>query len=240
MTDINALTGQTAATLVEDALTHQDVRLVGRLWEGLKATNDGTVAHPTVFEDIRSALDFARAIADLDDKRIIAVELGTFGSATSSSNAVWIPVEELIPDSHENRREEPVTTEHRPQSPADAIAELRETLELSWDELAALFGVSRRTVHYWARGARLSSANQARLEHIYGTLIGLTRDEIMAPSPDGPSLFRRLVREVAQGRRPYRPYNAIDVISRAEPSDGIGLGGRVAKERPKKAPDGRL
>ncbi len=36
---------------------------------------------------------------------------------------------------------------------------------------------------------------------------------------------------------PYRPYNAIDVISRAEPSDGIGLGGRVVKERPKKAPD---
>jgi len=39
---------------------------------------------------------------------------------------------------------------------------------------------------------------------------------------------------------PYRPYNAIDVISRAEPSDGIGLGGRVVKGRPKKAPDGRL
>ena len=43
-----------------------------------------------------------------------------------------------------------------------------------------------------------------------------------------------------RGAGPYRPYNAIDVISRAEPSDGIGLGGRVVKGRPKKAPDGRL
>ena len=37
-------------------------------------------------------------------------------------------------------------------SPGAAIAELRRVSGLTWDQLARLVGVSRRTLHFWASG----------------------------------------------------------------------------------------
>lgn len=44
-----------------------------------------------------------------------------------------------------------------------AVSELRRISGLTWEQLAALFGVSRRSVHFWASGERLNAANHERL-----------------------------------------------------------------------------
>ncbi len=42
--------------------------------------------------------------------------------------------------------------ELRSSTPSQAIAEIRRLYGLKWDEMASLFAVSRRTVHFWASG----------------------------------------------------------------------------------------
>lgn len=51
---------------------------------------------------------------------------------------------------------------------AVAIRELHDYSGLTWEQIAKLFGVSRRAVHLWASGGRLSAANEELLLRITG------------------------------------------------------------------------
>jgi len=51
-------------------------------------------------------------------------------------------------------------------SPAELLVETREASGLTWDQLARYFGVSRRSVHLWAAGGRMSAANEELLAHL--------------------------------------------------------------------------
>lgn len=51
-------------------------------------------------------------------------------------------------------------------SPAERLVETREASGLTWDQLARYFGVSRRAVHLWAAGGRMSAANEELLAHL--------------------------------------------------------------------------
>jgi transcriptional regulator with XRE-family HTH domain len=51
-----------------------------------------------------------------------------------------------------------------------AIAELRRLSGLTWDQLAALFNVSRRSVHFWASGKPMSAAHERRLLRVLDVL----------------------------------------------------------------------
>lgn len=46
------------------------------------------------------------------------------------------------------------------QSTAKLLEELRKHTGLTWEQIARLFGVSRRSVHSWARGGRMTAANE--------------------------------------------------------------------------------
>ena len=46
---------------------------------------------------------------------------------------------------------------------SDLLSELRTDTSFTWEQLAKLFGVSRRTVHLWAAGGNLSAQNEERL-----------------------------------------------------------------------------
>ncbi len=56
-----------------------------------------------------------------------------------------------------------------------AVAELRRVSGLTWDELAKLLGVSRRSVHFWASGKPLNAANTRRLFQLVDVLRGADR-----------------------------------------------------------------
>jgi len=47
-----------------------------------------------------------------------------------------------------------------------AVAEIRRLSGLTWEQLGELFGVSRRSVHFWASGKPLSAINEARLMRV--------------------------------------------------------------------------
>jgi transcriptional regulator with XRE-family HTH domain len=79
---------------------------------------------------------------------------------------------------------------------AKAIRDLHLRSGLSWDELARLIGVSRRSVHNWANGAPVSQPNSARLAKAAKAILSadmgspkLTRSRLLAPSADGSSLY---------------------------------------------------
>jgi DNA-binding transcriptional regulator YiaG len=57
------------------------------------------------------------------------------------------------------------------RSAGPAISELRRISGLTWDQLARLFGVSRRSLHFWASGKAPTAANE---EHLH-RLLAITR-----------------------------------------------------------------
>lgn len=84
------------------------------------------------------------------------------------------------------------------------VGRLRNTSGLTWDQLARLFGVSRRALHLWASGGRMNAANYERLAHLLqavDALPGFTpaqrRAALLAPGARGMSLFDQLRAEHA-------------------------------------------
>ena len=72
------------------------------------------------------------------------------------------------------------------------IFEIRRLSGLTWDELATVFSVSRRSLHHWANGKPISAANEDRVRRVLATLQRIDRGEmqknralLMAPCPDG-------------------------------------------------------
>lgn len=47
-----------------------------------------------------------------------------------------------------------------------ALAELRRISGLKWEQLAQLFQVSRRALHFWASGKPMTAANEGRLQSV--------------------------------------------------------------------------
>lgn len=93
-------------------------------------------------------------------------------------------------------------------APALAVRALHDRSGLTWEELARLFGVSRRAVHSWAAGGRMNAHHSELLSKL--TLVvesvdtgdpAHTRGRLMAPSSVGASLYLRLVQAA---RRPTR------------------------------------
>ncbi len=53
---------------------------------------------------------------------------------------------------------------------ADAVLEVRRKSGLTWEQLASLFGVDRRSVHLWASGRPMNAAHAERLNRILAVL----------------------------------------------------------------------
>lgn len=56
------------------------------------------------------------------------------------------------------------------ESPARAISELHRLTGLTWEQLAELFQVARRSLHFWASGKPLNGRNEARLRRILAAI----------------------------------------------------------------------
>lgn len=73
-----------------------------------------------------------------------------------------------------------------------AIHEMRRLTGLTWEQLAKLFNVSRRTLHFWASGKRLNSFNEEQLNLLLDTIryidrgsASLNRNLLLMPLRDG-------------------------------------------------------
>lgn len=94
---------------------------------------------------------------------------------------------------------------------ASAVRRLRDRSGLSWEELARLFGVSRRSVHNWVTGGQLNSLHVERLAVLTKAFSGLptepieARAELRAPDSTGVSRYQRLVQELGSKARRSGP-----------------------------------
>jgi len=86
-----------------------------------------------------------------------------------------------------------------PATPAERLARLKADTDLTWDQIARLFGVSRRAVHQWAVGGRMNSHNielLALLERLLVTEVSAVdsaarRAALFAPDQTGETPFER-------------------------------------------------
>lgn len=106
-------------------------------------------------------------------------------------------------------------------SDQEAISRLHEASGLTWDQLAKAFGVSRRTLHLWAAGARLNAANSERLHRVLSEverLPGTTADErrtaLLWNSADGVSIYDRWRIELDESRTNVNrsPWSTADLL----------------------------
>jgi DNA-binding transcriptional regulator YiaG len=81
-------------------------------------------------------------------------------------------------------------------STAASIHEIRRLSGLKWEELAAMFRVSRRSVHHWASGKVVSSANEDLIRKVLALARAYnrgearkTRDLLLTPNANGVSAF---------------------------------------------------
>ena len=74
------------------------------------------------------------------------------------------------------------------EAPGKKIAEARRLSGLTWEELSAVMGVTRRTLHLWANGRPIGAANEDRLSRLLVAIRTVergtsrsTRDALMNP-----------------------------------------------------------
>ncbi len=107
-----------------------------------------------------------------------------------------------------------------PEATQKALSELRRLSGLTWEQLAKLFNVSRRSLHFWASGQPLSRFNEEHLNRLLGTIryvdrgsASLNRSLLLRPDSNGNPLFDLLVagkyeefkRIVGSNNAPRRP-----------------------------------
>lgn len=80
---------------------------------------------------------------------------------------------------------------------SEALQYLHDGIQLSWQEIANLFGRSKRTIHNWAHGTPMSTREQARLELILKRFEPYqTREQLMAADTQlGCSMYRHVLRQ---------------------------------------------
>jgi DNA-binding transcriptional regulator YiaG len=106
------------------------------------------------------------------------------------------------------------------KSTQQAVNELRKLSGLTWEQLATLFNVSRRSVHFWASGEALSSANEEKLnrtldavEYVSRGSASSNRSLLMGIADDGKSYlellaageFDRVKHLLGAGNTPAKP-----------------------------------
>lgn len=101
------------------------------------------------------------------------------------------------------------------QAARENLYEVRRLTSFTWDELASLLEVDRRSLHNWAQGGPVRSANQARLAGLLAALLYIDRgsaeaNRLALGEPDatgatslvllGQGRFDEVRRRVGQGR----------------------------------------
>lgn len=143
-----------------------------------------------------------------------------YGWTTQSSSrgggirpAVWSGAQTATPQSEKADESEAQTSEQ--------LKWLHAESGLTWDQISRVIGVSRRAIHLWAGGARVTPANVQRV----ATLAGVIRDlpesnpqarlsRLFAPRAGRMSLYDELLasnRSTAQGEHVTEPKRALGI-----------------------------
>ncbi len=101
------------------------------------------------------------------EKRSESIPLGSFFEAgTVSRNQPWNGYASMFNQTTAGH----FKVDDKTQDTGSAIMELRRLSGLTWEKLAELFGVARRSLHLWASGKSLSTSNEERLWTLLTTI----------------------------------------------------------------------
>lgn len=108
------------------------------------------------------------------------VLLGLMLTGIGTSTAYALPTETML----QSQRVVVQTTAGVPVSVAIpsgfAIGELRRLSGLTWDQLARLFNVSRRSLHFWASGKAMAPSNEEHLHRLLAVVRKVNRGSASA------------------------------------------------------------
>jgi len=99
---------------------------------------------------------------------VVGGALAVSGTSSAEPNRVWEDPYQYDAESTasgpdwELPEQEPEAAS-QPATTRAALAEVRRVSGLTWEQLGSVFGVSRRSVHFWASGKALNAANEEKL-----------------------------------------------------------------------------
>ncbi len=114
----------------------------------------------------------AGAMRQLGGPVLVGVMLADLGTSTERLLPVALPVTSSVRSVQQTTSGVPVVLVERAEA---AIAELRRISGLKWEQLARLFDVSRRSLHFWASGKVMTPANEEHLQRLLGVLRKIDR-----------------------------------------------------------------
>lgn len=113
-------------------------------------------------------------------------------AGTSSASAVQIEQAQLASGTTGGVDAPTGDLQPSPCSSSAAILELRRRTGFTWDQLASLFDVDRRSLHFWASGKPLSRSNEEHLHRILAVVNQIdqgnartNREQLLRPLPSG-------------------------------------------------------
>jgi DNA-binding transcriptional regulator YiaG len=104
----------------------------------------------------------AMVMPQIPQRILVGVMLAGVGTSTESAFSVDLVSRSPSP-AHQTTSGRSLPLEERSGS---AIAELRRLSGFTWDQLARLFNVSRRSLHFWASGKAMTPANEEHLQRL--------------------------------------------------------------------------
>jgi len=106
----------------------------------------------------------------------------------------------------------PSTADAVPRTNPDLLVSLHRMSGLTWEQIARLFNVSRRSVHLWLTGGGMSAANEERLISLEAMVDGLPamtpearRHQLLQPDESGRSLFDKARYELSSNDHDINP-----------------------------------
>jgi DNA-binding transcriptional regulator YiaG len=103
---------------------------------------------------------------------------------------------------------------------AKSVRALHERSGLTWDELAYIFGVSRRTLHNWSTGGQVSASHAQAIASVMGVIHEvdagdpkLTRSKLLAPTAEGETAYTRLATSLKRPKTTAPDYRPDQLLS---------------------------
>lgn len=175
------------------------------MWSGTNSCGDGTPNPGLMAGALFLALSTANTAAlarPVCGERYAYVRI--FGDLPTTSNTIDItqPVSLLHTNAGlmDSSHHSPPITALPGFHARDAIFELRRLTGLTWEELADVLGVTRRTLHLWANGQPINTINEKRVRDVLLVIRTLDRGAarqnrslLISPQPEG-GVFSDLLR----------------------------------------------
>ena len=115
-----------------------------------------------------NATSAAGAMVSLQVRRPVLVGIILAGLGTSTAQA--LPADGGLRSQRTAYQTSAGTSVDVALRSATAIGELRRLSGLTWDQLARLFNVSRRSLHFWASGKPMAPSNEEHLQRVLAVM----------------------------------------------------------------------